>query len=48
MDGQTESLHDRWVKRAEAAYQWTFGGRSGEELVTLTERKQMAMVIAAR
>jgi len=46
MDGQQESLHDRWLKRAEAAYERMFGGRSAEELVTLTEREQMAMVIA--
>lgn len=46
MDGKTGTLHDRWVKRTEAAYRRMFAGKSREELVTLTQREDMAVSIA--
>jgi hypothetical protein len=46
MDGKRGTLHDRWNKRAEAAYQRMFEGKSQEELVTLTQREDMAVLIA--
>ena len=46
MDGKKGTLHDRWVQRTEAAYRRMFEGKSQEELVTLTQRESMAMLIA--
>jgi hypothetical protein len=46
MDGRTGTVHDRWVKRTEAAYRRMFAGKSQEELVTLTQRENMAVLIA--
>jgi hypothetical protein len=46
MDGKKGTLHGRWVERAEAAYRRMFEGKSQEELVTLTQRESMAMLIA--
>ncbi len=46
MDGKTGTLHERWVKRTEAAYRRMFAGKSQEELVTLTQREDMAVLIA--
>lgn len=40
------SLHERWVQRAEDAYRRMFEGKSQEELVTLTQREDMAVLIA--
>ena len=45
MDGKRGTLHERWVQRAEAAYQRMFEGKSQEELVTLTQRESMAVLI---
>lgn len=46
MDGKKKgSLHDRWLARAEEAYGRMFGGKSREELVTLTEREDMAVAL---
>lgn len=45
MDGKRGTLHERWQQRAEAAYQRMFGGKSQEELVTLTEREDLAVLI---
>ena len=45
MDGKRGTLHERWVQRAEAAYQRMFEGKSREELVTLTQRESMAVLI---
>jgi hypothetical protein len=46
MDGKRKgTLHDRWLARAEDAYGRMFGGESHEELVTLTEREDMAVAI---
>jgi hypothetical protein len=46
MDGKTGTLHERWVQRTEAAYRRMFEGKSQEELVTLTQRENMAVLIA--
>ncbi len=46
MDGKQGTLRDRWVQRAEAAFERMFDGKSQEELVTLTQRERMAMLIA--
>jgi hypothetical protein len=46
MDGKRGTLHERWVERTEGAYRRMFEGRSQEELVTLTQRENMAMLIA--
>jgi hypothetical protein len=46
MDGKKGALHDHWVKRTEAAYRRMFEGKSQEELVTFTQREDMAMLIA--
>jgi hypothetical protein len=44
MDGkQKDSRYERWLARAGAAYQRMFDGKSREELVTLTEREEMAV-----
>jgi hypothetical protein len=45
MDGKTGTLQERWRQRAEAAYERMFGGKSEEELVTLTQREDMAVLI---
>ena len=45
MDGKRGTLHERWVQRAEAAYRRMFEGKSQEELVTLTQRESMAVLI---
>jgi len=46
MDGKSGTRHERWVQRTEAAYRRMFEGKSQEELVTLTQRENMAMLIA--
>jgi hypothetical protein len=46
MDGkQKEARYERWLARAAAAYERMFGGKSQEELVTLTEREDMAVCL---
>ncbi len=46
MDGkQTDGRYERWLARAAAAYERMFGGKSDEELVTLTEREDMAVCL---
>jgi uncharacterized protein with PIN domain len=45
MDGKRGTVHERWVQRAEAAYRRMFEGKSQEELVTLTQREDMAVLI---
>ena len=45
MDGKRGTVHDRWVQRAESAYRQMFEGKSQEELVTLTQRENMAVAI---
>ena len=46
MDGKTGTLHERWVQRTEAAYRRMFEGKSQEELATLTQREDIAVLIA--
>lgn len=46
MEGKHGTLHDRWKERTEAAYRRMFEGKSQEELVTLTQREDMALLIA--
>ncbi len=44
MDGkQMDARYERWLARSAAAYERMFGGKSPEELVTLTEREDMAV-----
>jgi hypothetical protein len=46
MDGKKmNALHARWSERMEAAFRRMFEGKSQEELVTLTEREDMAVAI---
>jgi hypothetical protein len=46
MDGKVkDGRHERWLARAEAAYQRMFSGKNREELVTLTEREDMAVLL---
>ena len=45
MDGKTQTRRERWMQRAEAAYRRMFEGKSEEELVTLTQREDMAVMI---
>ena len=46
MDGKRGTLHERWKERTEAAYRRMFEGKSQEELATLTQREDMAVLIA--
>ncbi len=45
MDGKTKKLRERWQQRSEAAFERMFGGKSEEELITLTEREDVAVAI---
>ena len=46
MDGkQKDARYERWLARAAAAYGRMFDGKSHEELVTLTEREDMAVCL---
>ena len=46
MDGkQKDARYERWLARAAAAYERMFGGKSHAELVTLTEREDMAVCL---
>ena len=46
MDGKTGTVRQRWLQRAEAAYQRMFEGKSPEEMETLTQREEMALAIS--
>ena len=46
MDGKTESLRERWKQRADAAFERMLGAKGQEELVTFTQREDMAMLVA--
>jgi len=46
MDGETESLRERWKQRADAAFERMLGAKGQEELVTFTQREDMAMLVA--
>lgn len=45
MDGKIAGLRERWKQRTEAAFERMLGGKSEEELVTFTERENMAVLI---
>jgi hypothetical protein len=46
MDGKRkDARYERWLARAAGAYERMFGGKSQEELVTLTEREDMAVCL---
>ena len=45
MEGKTGTLQERWAQRTEAAYRRMFEGKSREELVTFTQREDMAVLI---
>jgi hypothetical protein len=45
MDGKRGTIHDRWLERTEAAYRRMFGGKSQKELITLTQREDVAATI---
>lgn len=46
MDGSTISLRERWRRRTDAAFERMFGDKTEEELVTFTEREDVAALIA--
>lgn len=45
MDGKDKKLRERWQQRSQAAFERMFGGKSEEELVTLSEREDIAVAI---
>jgi len=46
MDGkQKDARYERWLARSAAAYERMFGGKRQDELVTLTEREDMAVCL---
>jgi hypothetical protein len=45
MDGTNKARRERWMKRAESAFKRMFEDKSKEELVTLTQRENMALLI---
>jgi hypothetical protein len=45
MDGKTAALRERWKQRTDAAFERMFAGKSEEELVTFTEREDMAVLV---
>lgn len=45
MDGKTEALRERWKQRTDAAFERMLSGKSAEELVTFSEREDMAVLI---
>jgi hypothetical protein len=45
MDGKTAALRKRWKQRTDAAFERMFAGKSEEELVTFTEREDMAVLV---
>jgi hypothetical protein len=46
MDGSTSSLREKWRRRTDAAFERMFGDKNQEELVTFTEREDVAAMIA--
>jgi hypothetical protein len=46
MDGSVSSLREKWRQRMEAAFERMFADKTQEELVTFTEREDMAALIA--
>jgi hypothetical protein len=52
MDGRrarlipTPELREKWQRRSDAAFERMYGGKSQEKLITMTEREDMAVLIA--
>lgn len=46
MDGRVGSIHERWKERTEAAFERMISGKSVAELETMTQREDMAVLIA--
>ena len=49
MDGTprpTPELREKWRRRADAAFERMYGGKNQEQLVTMTQREDMAVLIA--
>lgn len=42
----TPELREKWRRRSESAFERMYGGKNQEQLVTMTEREDMAMLIA--
>jgi hypothetical protein len=42
----TPELQEKWRRRADAAFERMYGGKNQEQLVTMTEREDMAVLIA--
>lgn len=45
MDGKTAAMRERWKQRTDAAFERMLAGKSAEELVTFTEREDMAVLL---
>ena len=45
MDRSSKARRERWMERTDAAFRRMFEGKSEEELVTLTQREDMAVLI---
>ncbi len=46
MDGATSALREKWRRRMDAAFERMFGEMDQDELVTFTEREDLAVLIA--
>jgi hypothetical protein len=46
MDGKSQSRRERWKQRTDAAFERMCAGKTEQELVTLDQREEMAMIIA--
>ena len=46
MDGETRARRERWQQRTDAAFERLCAGKTEEELVTLEQREDLAMLIA--
>jgi hypothetical protein len=45
MDGKLAALRERWKRRTDAVFERMLAGKSEEELVTFTEREDMAVMV---
>lgn len=46
MDGKERSTRERWKQRTDAAFERMCAGKTEDELVTMDQREEMAMIIA--
>jgi hypothetical protein len=46
MDGETRARRERWKQRTDAAFERMCAGKTEEELVSLEQREDMAMLLA--